>query len=77
MRRTIHCWWKKGVLHLRSNSRAHLERNSSGIPFLVDSTRGGNEEESPFSVEKRSPPLEEEKRNVEYVFLLGTQRQHV
>jgi len=27
--------------------------------FLVDSTRGGNEEDSPFSEDKRSPPLEE------------------
>ena len=24
---------------------------------MVDSTRGGNEEDSPFSVNKRSPPL--------------------
>ena len=65
MRRTIRFWWKKGVLHLRSNSRALLKRNSSEIPFLVDSTRGGNEEDSPFLVDKRSPPLEEEKRKAE------------
>jgi len=65
MRRTIRFWWKKGVLHLRSNSRALLKRNSSEIPFLVDSTIGGNGEDSPFSVDKRSPPLEEEKRKVE------------
>ena len=25
---------------------------------MVDSTRGGNEEDFPFSVDKRSPPLE-------------------
>jgi len=42
-----------------------LKRNSSGILFLVDSTRGGNEEDSPFSEEKRSPPLEEDKIKVE------------
>ena len=36
MRRTIRFWWKKGVLHLRSNWGALLKRNSSGIPFLGD-----------------------------------------
>ena len=65
MRRTIRFWRKKEILHLRSNCGALLKRNSSGIPFLVDSTRGGNEEDSPFSVDKRSPPLEEDKRKVE------------
>jgi len=65
MRGTIRFWWKKGVLHLRRNCGALLKRNSSGIPFLVDSTRGGNEEDSPFSEDKRSPLLEEDKRKSE------------
>ena len=42
-----------------------MELSSKGIPFLVDSTKGGNEEDFPFSVGKRSPPLEEEKRKAE------------
>ena len=50
---------------MQSNCGALLKRNSSGIPFLVDSTKGGNEEDSPFSVDKRSPPLEEEKKKAE------------
>ena len=51
---------------------APQKRNSSGIPCLVDSTRGGNaEEDFPFSVDKRSPPPEEYKWKAEWVFLLG------
>ena len=46
-----------------------MEHSSKGIPrefrFCLDSTRGGNEEDSPFLVDKRSPPLEEEKRKAE------------
>jgi len=46
-----------------------VEHSSKGIPrefrFCLDSTKGGNEEDSPFSVDKRSPSLEEEKRKAE------------
>ena len=71
MRRTIRFWWKKGVLYWRSNCGALLKRNFSGIAFLVDSTKEGNEEVSPFSADKRSPPLEEYKWKADWVFLLG------
>ena len=65
MKRILHFWWKKWVLHLRSNSRALLKRNSSRNPFLVDSTRGRYEEDFPISEDKRSPPVKKDKGNVE------------
>ena len=37
-----------------SNCNALIKRNFPGIQFLVDSIKGGNKEDSPFSVEKRS-----------------------
>ena len=61
-RRIIHKRRKWGELSVFGGRKEYTtwgvtaELSSKGIPFLVDSTRGENEEDSPISVDKRSPP---------------------
>ena len=61
-RRIIHKRRKWGELSVFGGRKEYstwgvtAEISSKEIPFLVDSTRGENEEDSPISVDKRSPP---------------------
>ena len=66
IRRIMHVRWKKGVYLLWSNCGALLKRNSWGIPLSVD-----QQEDYPFSVDKRSLPFVEYKRKAEWIFWLG------